>query len=57
MSRLAAAYGLDVWIWYPVQDWEVAYAVTEARECINPRPTDEAVIFQATNPYTIGFIT
>ena len=57
MSRLAAAYGLDVWIWYPVQDWDVAYAVTEALECINPRPTDEAVIFQATNPYTIGFIT
>jgi hypothetical protein len=42
---------------YPVPDWDVAYAVTEARECINPRPTDEAVIFRATNPYTVGFIT
>src|SRR5207244_4932784 len=23
---------------YPVPDWDLAYAVTEARECINPRP-------------------
>ena len=23
---------------YPVPDWDVAYALTEARECINPRP-------------------
>ena len=33
---------------YPVPDWDVAYAVTEARECINPRPQDEAAIFRAT---------
>jgi hypothetical protein len=42
---------------YPVPDWDVAYAVTEARECINPRPTDEAAIFRATYRDTIGFIT
>jgi hypothetical protein len=42
---------------YPVPDWDVAYAVTEARECINPRPEDEAAIFRATQPHTIGFIT
>jgi hypothetical protein len=42
---------------YPVPDWDVAYAVTEARECINPRPEDEAAIFRATQPDTIGFIT
>jgi len=42
---------------YPVPDWDVAYALTEARECINPRPVDEAAIFRAANPCTIGFIT
>ncbi|SPE40355.1 conserved exported hypothetical protein [Candidatus Sulfopaludibacter sp. SbA3] len=41
---------------YPVPDWDVAYAVTEARETINPRPVDEAAIFRATQPYTVGFI-
>ena len=42
---------------YPVPDWDVAYAVTEARECINPRPLGEAVIFRQTQPDTIGFLT
>jgi len=42
---------------YPVPDWDVAYAVTEARECINPRPEDEALIFRHSQPYTIGFLT
>jgi hypothetical protein len=42
---------------YPVPDWDVAYAVTEGRECINPRPLDEAAIFRKTQPYTIGFLT
>jgi hypothetical protein len=42
---------------YPVPDWDVAYAVTEARECINPRPEDEATIFRKLQPYTIGFLT
>jgi hypothetical protein len=42
---------------YPVPDWDVAYAVTEARECINPRPEDEAAIFRATRADTCGFIT
>jgi hypothetical protein len=41
---------------YPVPDWDMAYAVTEARECINPRPEDETAIFRATQPDTIGFI-
>jgi hypothetical protein len=41
---------------YPVPDWDVAYAVTEARECINPRPEGEAVIFRQTQPGTIGFL-
>jgi hypothetical protein len=42
---------------FPVPDWDVAYAVTEARETINPRPVDEAAIFRATAPYTVGFLT
>src|SRR5713226_7950085 len=32
---------------YPVPDWDVAFALTEARECINPRPLGEALIFHA----------
>jgi hypothetical protein len=42
---------------YPVPDWDVAYAVTEARECINPRPEDEAAIFRKVQPLSIGFVT
>lgn len=42
---------------YPVPAWDVAYALTEARECINPRPEDEAAIFRATTAETIGFLT
>ncbi len=42
---------------YPVPDWDLAYAVTEARECINPRPEGEAAIFRKTQPQTIGFLT
>ncbi|MGI8744760.1 MAG: hypothetical protein ACR2NN_19750 [Bryobacteraceae bacterium] len=42
---------------FPVPDWDVAYAVTEGREVINPRPRDEANIFRVTQPDTIGFLT
>jgi hypothetical protein len=42
---------------YPVPDWDTAFAVTEARECINPRPRDQAVIFRAFAKEAIGFIT
>jgi hypothetical protein len=42
---------------YPVPDWDVAYAVTEGREVINPRPMDEAAIFRRTQPGAIGFLT
>lgn len=42
---------------YPVPDWDVAYAATEAREVINPRPIDQAKIFRLLAPYTIGSIT
>ena len=42
---------------YPVPDWDVAYAVTEGRECINPRPLGQATIFRLLQPHTIGFLT
>jgi hypothetical protein len=42
---------------YPVPDWDLAYAMTEAREVINPRPLSEASIFRLLQPYTIGFLT
>ena len=42
---------------YPVPDWDVAYALTEAREVINPRPQDEALILRDILPASIGFIS
>ena len=36
---------------YPVQDWDIAHALTSQREQINPRPEDEATIFRALMPY------
>lgn len=42
---------------YPVPQWDVAYSVTEGRECINPRPEDHAIIARKTLPHAAGFIT
>lgn len=42
---------------YPVPDWDLAYALTEGREGINPRPLDQARIFRALQDHTVGFIT
>ena len=42
---------------YPVPLWDTAYAITEGRECINPRPEDQAAIFRATASYCVGFLT
>jgi len=41
---------------FAVPDWDTAYALTEAREIINPRPTQMATVFRQYQPYTIGFI-
>lgn len=41
---------------YAAPDWDVAYAVTEGREVINPRPLGQAEIFRKTAPLTIGFL-
>lgn len=42
---------------YPVPGWDRAYAVTEGRETINPRPVDEAKIFRFASPASSGFVT
>jgi hypothetical protein len=42
---------------YPVPNWDTAFALTDARECINPRPIAQSQIFRLTQPHTIGFIT
>ncbi len=42
---------------YPVADWDLAYALTEAREGINPRPEAEAHIFRFYQDAAVGFIT
>lgn len=42
---------------FTVNDWDVAYAQTEEREVINPRPLDEARIFRVLQPYAgAGFL-
>lgn len=42
---------------YAMPDWDLAYALTEGREAINPRPVDQAIVFRNTNASTIGFIS
>jgi hypothetical protein len=42
---------------FPVPDWDFAYAETEGREVINPRPLDQAVIFHAFLKYFNGFVS
>lgn len=42
---------------YPVPNWDLAYVLTEGREVINPRPTEEANILRRFLPQTIGFLT
>jgi hypothetical protein len=42
---------------FPVPEWDVAYALTEGREVINPRPLGQANILRKFLPEAIGFIT
>jgi hypothetical protein len=43
---------------YPVPNWDLAYALTEGREAINPRPTQMTNIFRKTTAAdSIGMIT
>jgi hypothetical protein len=42
---------------YPVPEWDIAYALTEGRETINPRPLSQSVIFHQMGEDVIGFLT
>jgi hypothetical protein len=41
---------------YPVPDWDAAFAYTQGREPVNPRPVDQAAIFRAVQPHAFGFV-
>lgn len=42
---------------YAVPDWDFAFALTEGREGVNPRPLDEAAVFRSTAPFVNGFVS
>ncbi|GAB4050174.1 immunoglobulin domain-containing family protein [Spirosoma litoris] len=42
---------------YPVPHWDLAWAMTLGRECINPRPHDEKAIHNALDQYGAGSIS
>jgi len=42
---------------YPVPEWDIAFALTEGREPINPRPVGQKIIFQQMGKDITGFIT
>lgn len=42
---------------YPVPHWDLAYAMTLGRECINPRPRDQKIIHNALDEFADGSIS
>ncbi len=42
---------------FPVPEWDAAFALTANREGINPRPTGQAAIFRANQPFHNGFVS
>jgi hypothetical protein len=42
---------------FPVPDWDRAFAATEGRECINPRPNGHAAIARQYLPHSVGFVS
>ena len=42
---------------YPIPRWDLAFAITLGRECINPRPTQEKAIHNALDEYAIGSLS
>ena len=42
---------------FPVPDWDLAYATTEGRETINPRPVDETAIFKRYMPFADALVS
>ena len=41
---------------YPVEKWRAAFALTEGREPVNPRPSATETIFENQSPGTRGFV-
>ena len=41
---------------YPVPLWDPAFALTEGREPIDPRPVDEGILFHRYAPFSNGFV-
>ncbi len=56
MSRIAASYGLDVWIWYPAMDEDyskpetVAFALKEWAEVFSALPRIDAILVPGGDP-------
>ncbi len=42
---------------YPIPRWDLAWAITLGRECINPRPTDQKMIHNALDQYANGSLS
>ncbi len=42
---------------FPVPWWDPAFALTQGRETINPRPVQSALLHNAFAPYTVGFLS
>ena len=42
---------------YPIPQWDITWALTLGRECINPRPYDEKTIHNAIAPNCIGSLS
>jgi hypothetical protein len=42
---------------FPVEDWDLAFFLTEGREPINPRPQADRTICRAVLPGTVGFVS
>ncbi|MCM4162915.1 hypothetical protein DHC50_04850 [Arenibacter sp. A80] len=42
---------------YPIPYWDLAYAITLGRECINPRPNDQKIIHNVFDQYAQGSIS
>ncbi|MGP8247293.1 MAG: hypothetical protein ACLQVN_22615 [Bryobacteraceae bacterium] len=42
---------------FPAPDWDLAYATTEGRETINPRPVDETAIFRRYQHFADGMVS
>ena len=42
---------------FPIPNWDLTFALTEHRECINPRPVAMKTIHNLYAPYTCGSIT